>query len=80
MSKMQVSGQNSVDPITGIPVIQGAILVTQDGLVLVTQTTGEPPGGINTEPGTDPVAESAPGLSAPRLPYGFAAVPKTGPL
>ena len=43
----------------------------------VTQTTGEPPGGLNQEPGTDP---NAPGNADPGLPYNFVEVPKTGPL
>lgn len=71
------SGQNAVDPLTGLTVILGDVRVTQDGNIRVTQTTGEAPGGRNTEPGTDP---NAPGNSAPGLPYGFLDVPKTGPL
>lgn len=77
MSARQVSGDNIVDPVTGIPVILGAVRVTQNGSIRVTQTTGEPPGGVNQQPGTDP---NAPGDSDPGLPYGFTEVPKTGPL
>lgn len=59
--------------------------VTQSGDVRVTQTdanrvpqqTGEPPGGLNETPGTDP---NAPGNSSPGLPYGNTTVPETGPL
>ena len=71
------SGQNAIDPLTGLPVILGQIRVTQDGFIRVTQTTGAPPYSTNTQPGTDP---DAPGDSDPGLPYGFVAVPKTGPL
>ncbi len=71
------SGQNTTDPITGIPVILGDVRTTQDGQIRVTQTTGESPGGRNQEPGTDP---NAPGNADPGLPWGFLVVPKTGPL
>jgi hypothetical protein len=71
------SGQNTVDPVTNIPIINGDTRVTQDDNVRVTQTTGEPPGGLNQEPGTDP---NAPGDADPGLPYNFDEVPKTGPL
>lgn len=71
------SGQNTVDPLTGIPVILGDVRITQDGSIRVTQTTGEAPGGVNQRPGTDP---NAPGNSDPGIPYGFIEVPKTGPL
>ena len=43
----------------------------------VTQQTGEPPGGLNEKPGTDP---NAPGNSNPGLPYDNVEVPETGPL
>jgi hypothetical protein len=71
------SGQNTVDPITGIPVINGSTRITQNDSVRVTQQTGEPPGGLNTQPGTDP---NAPGDTDPGLPYDNTTVPKTGPL
>lgn len=71
------SGQNTVDPKTGIPVPGGDTRITQDGANRVTQQTGEPPGGLNEEPGTDP---NAPGNDDPGLPYGNSTVPKTGPL
>jgi hypothetical protein len=71
------SGQNTVDPITGIPVPGGNIRVTEDDDVRVTQQTGEPPGGLNQQPGTDP---NAPGNDDPGLPYGNDTVPETGPL
>ena len=71
------SGQNTVDPVTGIPVIGGDNRITMDDNDRVTQTTGEPPGGLNQEPGTDP---NAPGDADPGLPYNFNEVPKTGPL
>jgi hypothetical protein len=71
------SGQNTVDPTTGIPVINGNTRVTQNDSIRVTQQTGEPPGGLNTQPGTDP---NAPGDNDPGLPYNNDTVPKTGPL
>lgn len=71
------SGENAIDPLTGLPVILGKIRTTQSGAIRVTQTTGEPPGGTNTRPGTD---AAAPGDDDPGLPYGFLDVPKTGPL
>lgn len=71
------SGQNTIDPITGIPVIKGSTRITQTYNTRVTQQTGEPPGGLNTQPGTDP---NAPGDTDPGLPYNNVTVPKTGPL
>ena len=71
------SGGNTVDPETGIPVIGGSMRITENDDYRVTQTTGEPPGGLNEQPGTDP---NAPGNDDPGLPYGFDEVPKTGPL
>jgi len=57
----QVSGYNTVDPYTGIPVPRGDVRVTSrddDPTVdkRVTQQTGEAPGGTNQQPGTDPNA------------------------
>lgn len=82
IDRRQLSGFNTIDPSTGIPVQQGDTRVTTidddvpDG-TRVTQQTGEPPGGTNQEPGTDP---NAPGNNDPGVPYGFDEVPKTGPL
>jgi hypothetical protein len=75
--RRQVSGYNTVDSGTGIPVPGGDIRTTQGDDTRVTQQTGEPPGGLNQQPGTDP---NAPGNDDPGLPYGFDEVPKTGPL
>jgi len=47
------SGQNTVDPITGIPVIGGNLRITQNNDDRVTQQTGEPTQGRNQLPGTD---------------------------
>lgn len=55
----------------------GDVRVTQDASNRVPQQTGEPPGGLNQTPGTDP---NAPGNSSPSLPYGNSTVPETGPL
>ena len=75
-STRYTSGQNTVDPVTGIPVIGGNVRITQDDKNRVTQQTGEAPGGLNQEPGTDP---NAPGNNDPGLPYNNTEVPKTGP-
>jgi len=71
------SGQNTVDPVTGIPVPGGANRITQNDDTRVTQQTGEPPGGLNQQPGTDP---NAPGDNDPGVPYDNTTVPQTGPL
>jgi len=76
-STRYTSGQNTVDPVTGIPIIGGNVRVTQTDEDRVLQQTGEPPGGLNEEPGTDP---NAPGNNDPGLPYNYDEVPKTGPL
>ena len=75
-STRYTSGQNTVDPTTNIPIIGGNVRVTQDNKNRVTQQTGEAPGGLNQEPGTDP---NAPGNNDPGLPYNNTEVPKTGP-
>lgn len=75
-STRYTSGQNTVDPVTGIPIIGGNVRVTQTDEDRVLQQTGEPPGGLNQEPGTDP---NAPGNNDPGLPYNYDEVPKTGP-
>ena len=71
------SGQNSVDPITGIPIINSNTRTTQNNDTRSLQQTGEAPGGVNQTPGTDP---NAPGNSDPGLPYNNTTVPNTGPL
>ncbi len=57
----QVSGYNTTNQATGIPVPQGDVRVTSDNSLptpdkRVTQQTGEPPLGTNQKPGTDPNA------------------------
>lgn len=73
----QISGANTIDPITGIPVPGGATRVTQANDGRVVQQTGEPPHGLNQQPGTDP---NAPGDADPGLPRENTTVPETGPL
>jgi len=68
---------NTTDAVTGLPVIGGASRITQTDRVRVKQQTGEPPGGLNETPGTDP---NAPGNDDPGLPYDNTDVPETGPL
>lgn len=71
------SGQNTTDFWTGIPVPGDVVRITQNDDTRVTQQTGEPPGGLNTQPGTNP---AAPGNDDPGLPYNNTDVPETGPL
>lgn len=74
---LMITNENAIDPITGIPVVIGQIMCMLDGTFMSTCPTGEPPGGRNTLPGTDP---NAPGNDDPGLPYGFLTVPSTGTL
>jgi len=69
------SGQDTVDPRTGIPIPGTVKRITQNDDNRVTQQTGEPPGGLNDAPGTDP---NAPGNDDPGLPYNNTSVPLTG--
>ena len=73
----QVSGYNTVDARTGIPVPGGPSRATQDGSLRSTQQTGAPPRSLNQQPGTDP---NAPGDADPGLPYNNTTVPATGPI
>jgi hypothetical protein len=74
--------QINIDPRTGLPIVGGDSRVTSlndqpTSDQRVTQMTGEPTGGLNQRPGTDP---NAPGDDDPGLPYNFDEVPRTGPL
>lgn len=71
------SGQNTVDPKTGIPIPGTTMRITENDDFRVTQQTGGAPGSLNTEPGTDP---NAPGNNNPGLPYNNTSVPETGNL
>lgn len=71
------TGQNTVDSVTGIPIPGTTQRATQNNDLRVTQQTGEPSGGFNRAPGTDPLA---PGDDDPGLPYDNTSVPLTGPL
>ena len=71
------SGADTVDAKTGIPVPGGDFRITQADQPRTLQETGEGPGGLNQQPGTDP---NAPGNDDPGLPYEYTEVPKTGPL
>lgn len=68
---------NRVDPITGLTQRGGAVRITQNNLVRVTQTTGFAPGSLNTAPGSLTPAPAGQSLG---LPYGFLTVPTTGDL
>lgn len=61
---------------TGL-LVQEANVDNASEYLRVTQQTGEPPGGLNQLPGTDP---NAPGNNDPGLPYDNVEVPETGPL
>ena len=74
------SGQNSIDARTGIPIVGGNLRTTQSDERRVTQQTGEPPFGLNEEPGTSISVPDDAGGDDPGLPYGATEVPKTGPL
>ena len=74
------SGQNTTNSQTGIPVPGGDVRITQNSNTRVTQQTGEPPGGLNQEPGTDPKVPDSLGGNDPGLPYNNTVVPETGPL
>lgn len=50
------SGQNTVDPVTGIPIPGNTMRITENDEYRVTQQTGGAPGSKNTLPGTDPNA------------------------
>lgn len=61
IDRRQVSGYNTTNPQTGIPVPQGDTRVTTysntaTNNTRVTQQTGEAPSGTNQKPGTDPNA------------------------
>ncbi len=69
------SGQNTVDPETGIPIPGNVMRITENDDYRVTIQTGEPPGGLNMFPGTDP---NAPGNNDPGAPYENTSVPTIG--
>lgn len=50
------SGQNTVDPSTGIPILGNTMRITENDDYRVTQQTGAAPGSRNQKPGTDPDA------------------------
>lgn len=50
------SGQNTVDPETGIPILGNTLRITENDDYRVTQQTGAPNGSLNELPGTDPNA------------------------
>jgi hypothetical protein len=78
---LYTTGENTVDAVTGLPIIGGNVLVTQGNNPLVAQSTGEPPGGLNQTPGVNQIAVPDDiGGDDPGLPYGFDEVPETGPL
>jgi hypothetical protein len=74
-SVRSTSGQNTVDPTTGIPVPGTDQRITQDDDTRVIQQTGAPSGSLNEEPGTDPNVD---GPTNP--PPGNTSIPNTGPL
>jgi hypothetical protein len=73
------SGQNTIDPVTGIPIIGGDTRITQNDQVRVGQQTGEPYFGLNTLPGTSVAVPTELEINGPGLPYENTTVPSTGP-
>lgn len=69
------SGQDTINQETGIPVPGGDVRITQDDNTRVTQQTGEPPGGLNEEPGTDDNVDGP-----VNVPPNNTSIPNTGPL
>lgn len=69
------SGQDTTNSNTGIPVPGGDVRITQDDDTRVTQQTGEPPGGLNEEPGTDDNVDGP-----VNVPPNNTSIPNTGPL
>lgn len=51
-----ISGQNTTDPDTGIPILGTTMRITENDDYRVTQETGAPNGSLNELPGTDPNA------------------------
>lgn len=51
-----ISGQNTTDPRTGIPILGNTLRITENDDYRVTQQTGAPNGSLNELPGTDPNA------------------------
>lgn len=82
------SGQATTDPTTGLPVPGATTRATQLGNTRSPQATGEPPGGLNQQPGVDPGAPASIGGTNPGVPLDFAVdppesasdIPNTGPL
>ena len=82
------SGQDTIDPLTGIPVPGTTVRVTQQSNTRTPQQTGEPPGGLNQQPGVDPEAPASIGGANPGVPLDFEVdppesdsnIPNTGPL
>jgi len=70
----------NIDPITGLSKGSTQNRITQNNDNRVTQTTGEPPFGLNEQPGTSIFVPNDIGGNDPGLPYNFEQVPKTGPL
>ena len=74
------SGQNTVNAKTGLPVPGGNTRITQADKTRVVQQTGEPPFGLNEQPGTSITVPNSIGGNDPGLPYDNTVVPETGPL
>jgi hypothetical protein len=70
----------NIDPVTGLANGSTQNRITQDDKNRVTQMTGEPPFGLNQEPGTSIFVPNDIGGNDPGLPYNMDVVPKTGPL
>lgn len=69
------SGQNTVDPWTGIPIPGTVMRITENDDERVTQQTGKPYYSYVNAPGTIPVNPSAPGNEDPGVPCDNTDVP-----
>lgn len=82
MGSLGVAGTvtTNIDAKTGLPLPVGDTRITQNNDVRVTQSTGEPPFGLNETPGVEPDLPASIGGDDPGLPYNFTEIPETGPL
>jgi hypothetical protein len=82
------TNSSTTDPVTGLPVPTGLVYVTTGGQYYSTNPIGEPPGGVNSTPGTDPNVPGAStpgnnpnpaGNAQPGVPYNFTPPVNIGP-
>ena len=80
---------STINQPTGLPVNTGLIYVTMSGQYYSTNPIGEPPGGVNSTPGTDPNVPGAStagananpaGNAQPGVPFNFTPPVSIGPV